>query len=1176
MEKNENKESKISKKIKRYPFNGRSNYLIDKFYIIGYNIPTLNKLLFEDNKDNLSKHIIIDKKQSEDDKNKSSKIVQPFNLKEQPILLNEFTSDFNKDSLDIDVIKQMILPNKATLYFLEEDLSTYLKENREIEEDEDDDFEQYEENDLFENDLLKVHTLVFSSNPQAENNSKKSINGFGYIFYKKLKKRKILSKKIISFYIPIIFSVISEYPFYNGFYKLCNQIKYLYSYPKKEVPIEIMLSNLICNAQSPINGDVILSIKPMSFLFEQKQNEKSKANAKPMNIIPEINNEEDEIRREQSNDGLISKISADVIKNNDSGILEKKSSKVIRKFIKKNTQILKSDPNIIKSEIRPDHSPSIRKNEEIFDFELVQRKKRKTYIYKNMNAFLNKKKSAQRKNFSSRYSNYSSEELFPKIKFEFLPGYPLIQYNLAKVLLNTLSPIDVIEIFFYTFLEKDVLFFSKNLQYLTLTINSYLNLNFPLNEEKYYYINATVSYENYINGNSTFVGQTFTTIVGINDSYQPKYITSSNKLKEHLVVDLDKGEIFKVDDKNNKEGSKKNKGLFNLIKKICKKEVKSEKKKNTILAREVSILYKKLNNINNLLNNNNENEIENTDQYLLFKNGDLLDYDNDKNNYIKKYNMEIQDSFYRLIINLCLYFYQNLSIRTEDDDLNRNNEIKSDKKNKTEMNVIFRDDYKYEEDEDKTYTKEELYFLDELRDTMKYESFVYGFVQSYSPIDLYKIPLTFTEEFLSIISRKSSIFQKNFNFFGMIDQLYGGKMNPIVQIDFNPIINMYYKKYKNLFDREINDMNEENRMNEDLIKIRYDFDENKNKNYLKYRDFELDNEILMKYLNLINNYDEDDHNYMLYFNDILKHNEAKDIMVIEIENLIENYSIETNLLSKSDICCSNVILLFSLSLNFFDSNIDVQAFLGIIFQEFTVFRKYYSYIMNIIYILFSNCLNQKDYSRAHFYLLCYYICVNSLRNLKLVPNESLMNIMKKFNEIDLKKFNDKVIQHQNDEKENNQNKNIEIEKDIFNKVELNYNNLFICYNFHSGGFIKEKEILDKVNNSINNDFSININGEVILPKIKFKNNIIKIDTYFYSQISMLTQLINIYNKFIVDLNEDHLGYKLLIDCCINILVYMRNCDDFRDKDEIKDIVEIIFFLFLNKLVSINNLLINSK
>ena len=1167
MQKNENKESKISNKIKRYPFNGKSSYLIDKFYIIGYNIPTLHKLLFEYNKDNLSKHIIIDRKQSDDDKNKSSKIIQSFTLKEQPNVLNEFTSDFTKDCLDYDKIKQMILPNGPLLYYSEEDISVYLKEIKELDDDE---FGEYEENDLFDNDQLKVHTMVFSSNPQAENNSKVSINGFGYIFYKKLKKRKFLSKKIISFYIPIIFSVISEYPYYNGFYKICNQIKYLYNYPKKEVPIEIMISNLIMNTQSPINGDVILSIKPISFLFEQKakQKEKSMISSKNINIIPEINEEEDQ-KKEQNGGALMSKTSSDIIYFKDSNYLDG-MSKTAKKFMKKNSQILNLDlKSIFKSEIRKEHSPSLRLKEDEFDF--ADKKKRKTCTAKNMNAFLNKIKTSKKRS-NSNYSNYLTDELFPKIKFEFLPGYPLIQYNLAKVLLYTLSPIDIIEIFFYTFLEKDVLFFSKNLQYLSLTINSYLNLNFPLNEEKYYYINASVSYENYINGNSTFVGSTFTTIIGINDSYQPKYITSSNKLKEHLVVDLDKGEIMKVDDKNNKEGTKKNKDLFSLIKRICKKDVKSEKKRNTIIAREVLILFKKLTDINNLLNNN-ENEIENTDQYNLFKNGDLLDYDNDKNNYIKKYNMEIQDSFYRLIINLCLYFYQNLSIKTDDDDINRNNEINSKKKNTTEMNVIFRDDYKYEEDENKTYTKEELYFLDELRDTMKYESFVYTFIQSYSPIDLYKIPLTFTEEFLSIISRKSSILENNFNFFGMIDQLYGGKINPIAQIDFNPIITMYYKKYKNLFDREINDMNEENILNEDQIKVKYIFDEYKNKNYLKYRDYELDNDILMKYLNLINNFDEDDHNYMLYFSDVLKHNISKEIMVIEIENLIESYSIETNLLTKSDLCCSNIILLFSLSLNFFDSNIDVQAFLGIIFQEFTVFRKYYSYVMNMIYILFSNCLKQKDYSRAHFYLLCYYICVNSLRNLKLVPNESLMNIMKKFNEIDLKKFNENVLEHQNNEKENNQ---INDEKEeIFKKVELTQNNLFTCYNFLSTQFIRESEILDKINSSVNNDFSIKVDGETILPKIKFKNRILKIDTYFYSQTSMLTQLINIYNKFIVDLNEEHLGYKLLIDCCINILVYMRNCEDFRDKDEIKDIVEIIFFLFLNKLVSITNILSNS-
>ena len=50
----------------------------------------------------------------------------------------------------------------------------------------------------------------------------------------------------------------------------------------------------------------------------------------------------------------------------------------------------------------------------------------------------------------------------------------MIQYNLAKVLFNTLNPEKVIYTFLYTFLEKDVIFFSKNIEYLTLTLNAYI------------------------------------------------------------------------------------------------------------------------------------------------------------------------------------------------------------------------------------------------------------------------------------------------------------------------------------------------------------------------------------------------------------------------------------------------------------------------------------------------------------------------------------------------------------------------------------------------------------------------------------------------------------------------------------------------------------------------------
>ena len=1129
--KKQRRESHISGFIKRYPFNGHSKYLIDKFYIIGYNAPTLTKLLYEDGDDpnNLSKNIIIDN--IDEEKFKSANL-QPFHLEEDPIILNELASDFDKKCLNYDIMKEMIFPNKISLYYSEEDLSSYNKEKEKAKEKSevdktDDNFVIYEKNDNFNNELLKTSCVIFSSNPQAENNTKKSINGFAYIFYKKLKRKKFTNKKVYTFYIPIIFSVVSEFPFFNSYYKLCHQIKILFNLPNIDIPIEIILYNAIKFTESPINGTVMLSIKP----FLLQVNESLNNQDSNINVIVEENNEDENLNIKNSYDSevLNQKVQISELYMNDT------KKQVIKNYVKRPTQVFNHDKALESPKKENDKMQKVKSDKSVNLFNKIIKKKT---VKINPNE-----------------EEVNLDELFPKIKFQILPGYPLIQYNLAKVLLDVMSPIHVIEIFFYTFLEKNVIFFSKNLQYLSITINSYMNLNFPLNDEKYYFINACVSLDNYINNNSPFIGATFTTILGINSAYTQKYMKSTNKMKDHLVVNLDKDEIYKIEDKEQKEKSKKNKELFSYIKKICKKEVKSEKKQ-TILSREVYILYKKLNEINNLLHNS-DNELENNEAFKLFKNGDYMDYDDSKTNYIKKKNIEIQDAFYRLINNLCLYFYQNLSIRTPDDDMKKYSETKTKKINKTEMNVIFREDYK--DEDEKVYIDEEIFFLDEIRDTMKYESFVYCFIQSYSPIDLYKIPLTFTEEFLSIMTRKSSILENDINFFEIMDRLYGKKKVSCI-VDFMPFFAQYYKEYKKDFDREIEEMNDSNLFNEELIKIKYFYDKKKKNKYLKYNDYQLDNKLLMKYMNMINNLNQEQFNTIFYMTDSINKNEPENILVINIEDIIENYSFETHLLSASDLCCSNIILLFSLGLKFLHESKDCTSFLGSLFKNFTVFRKYYSYITNMIYVLFSNYIKNNDYSRAHFYLILYYICVNSMRNMKLVPNESLMNVMKKFNEIDLKKFDEK-FRNQNENQENkDKSKENKIEENIFVNEELSKKNLFPIYNFTKKRIIKEKEILE----ILTNESTIKEEGNLITPKIRFQNNDLKIESLFFSQIIILNKLINVYNNFIVDLDEENFDYELILYCCMNILVYMRNLDKFIDLDEIRDIVEIIFFLFLKK------------
>ena len=54
-------------------------------------------------------------------------------------------------------------------------------------------FSIYDEEASNKRDCPPSYNVIFSSNPQSGNNSKKSINGFVYIFYKKLRQKKELN-----------------------------------------------------------------------------------------------------------------------------------------------------------------------------------------------------------------------------------------------------------------------------------------------------------------------------------------------------------------------------------------------------------------------------------------------------------------------------------------------------------------------------------------------------------------------------------------------------------------------------------------------------------------------------------------------------------------------------------------------------------------------------------------------------------------------------------------------------------------------------------------------------------------------------------------------------------------------------------------------------------------------
>ena len=1214
--------------IQRFPFNGRSKYLIDRFYIIGYRPNQLHKILFKNTQIQTSIQNMAKKINQKESLNPSSFNKSPFDpnfskspnmkiiLEESPSLLNEISSDMRKELPDIDIIKSMLFPNKLNVFvksefikknkinknFISRETFSFQKKNSypgKFNEDNNLNNKSFNMDDGEDNNgNLKImnskqYNIVFSYNPQIGKNSKKSINGFGYMFFKEFKEKQEIEGIKFTFYVPVTFCIISEFPFFNSYHLLCKQIIQLFQNKTNEIPLEILLYNIINFCPSPINGEVTLNIEPTKFPSKKIVINSSlrikKEKNKEINIIKEEDEFFDEDYTnpfelyEKDFDNKINEKEKKEKKIAESPLLKSKMS--IKKDINKKNQKSISDEN---KNVSPDFPKVNNKHKSKFGLNTRNTigMKLNSLNLLHLDEFFDDK--IEKNKISFRKS------LHDDIKFQFLSGYPLIQYNLSKILLHKLSPQDVIIIFFYSFLEKDILFFSKNIEYLSLTINSYLNLNFPLNDEKYYFFNACVSYDNFINDNSPFVGAAFTSILGINSSYNSEYLNKI-KPKEHLAVDLDKGVIYFNDDQNDKDKNIKNKTLFDYIKKVCKKEIKDDK--GTILEREVKILYEKLESYKNdnsvnpslyrstfsAISSRNMNDIDSLNN----SNNNFIDYDDRGQNCIKNKNRNIQEGFYRLINNICLYFYQNLSLKSDDDkeDLNKiiiNRKKKGLNADADTMNIIFHKDYGGEES---IYTTVEINLLDELMETMKFESFVYGFIQSYNPIDLYKIPLTLTEEFISILSRKNSVKNQNINFFSLFDNIYKKNGLEKMYVDFNPFSSEYYKKIKKYFDREIYDENTDinsskKNVKDKFVKAKLNVkSEGKVIENLRYNEYILDNNLILKYMRYLKNIKKEDYYHMFHLASSLEQSKIKNISITDIENEIEIYLNNLDIISKKDICCSNVILLFILSIKTIKNYIDCLPFLRAFFQNYNVFRKYYTMIMNILYRLTNECLEKKDYISAKNYFFCYYSCINSLRdiNIRLVPNENLMNTILKFDKIDLNDLLEKstkcpIIEEGNEEI-----------KELMNNVYTTNKNIYLRYNFMRNSFIKEKNIIQTLNelkgpqnlkfNTTNKEGALE---KIIEPKIRFSSEKFHYECLIYPQDKILEDLNNQYAIYSKNLDESKLDNKILFEACLNIALYTRNTNFFPDNDDLVDAFKVIFNVYLYKMMNMEIYNINNE
>ena len=686
--------------IPLYPYDGNASNLIDKFYIFGYEPSTLKKNL-------------IDQNLKIYNENHQIETLIPFQLDEEPSILNEITNDINKKIVDTKIVRNLIFPNKVNFYFRIDKIKKIDKRQSAEIKPENIGFNLIDTSDD-RSECPMSHRVAFSFYPLEGENSRKCQNGIGYTFYRKLIKKKIIKNKIYTFFVPTTFCIMSEFPFYKNFDDMFKRIRKIYSQDLIYIPIEILLYKIVKLTPSPINTDVIIDFEKMC-----KQDE----------VFREYNGEKKKIRYS----------------------ISPKNNKLINKNI-----------------ILPKNSIV---DEKKFDY---------------------------------------------KIKFKSLTGYPLINYNLAKVLFHSLSIAKIIKIYLIIFFENNVLFFSKNIELLTLTLNCYQNLNYPFNDTLYFNNLGAISLKEMKNINNIFsFNKPYPSMIAINNEFVKNY-SSGLELPEHMVVDLDNGNIETkyIDDRYSK--------IFDIIDDIFTNKNYNKNIKQTIL-------YQAIYNIKERL------QIA-YDQDFIYLNNKFIDVTDKPDKYnIEQLNKYLQESFYEFVIHLTLYCYDNITILEEGDEKNIN---ENEDNNKLIYAKFIINKYKYK-------NEEELFILEKWEASMKLVNSFQTYVIEHNPLNLFKIPLNFFDEFTSMISRnRTNKFSKEMKYFKIIEHFYlEKKFNKINLIDFKSDMDDYFDNYKEYIMRELEEKGEKNKSS--IIKI-FNIQEER---VLKYQTYGLDNQILLKYIN---------------------------------------------------------------------------------------------------------------------------------------------------------------------------------------------------------------------------------------------------------------------------------------------------------------------------------------
>ena len=688
-----------------------------------------------------------------------------------------------------------------------------------------------------------------------------------------------------------------------------------------------------------------------------------------------------------------------------------------------------------------------------------------------------------------------------KISKYFLPQftvYPIMDLNISEIF-KLISPETLIIIYIMFIGNEKHYFFGDNDVNLNCTMKILVSLFFPNNilpfpqnfVSKSEIITDEVVVGDLIHhANNIFFGfqmnfnENYEKIKEENFPFNQLTLGLNNKLKR---IYIEKNELR---DNEEKEKVKLLDNLYNII--SNDKNYKKEKNRFN------QILLKCYNNLQIICNSIKlKSEID-------FLN--ISEQQKQLNKLTQKYIYEFFIDFYHLIYNDLMEKYVTKKKNLMKDNLNSN----------LDLSIIIQENTIEQlfPELNKTYAKI-------LKENVIFESFIQLLVDFKKINDYLLTSYIFLEEFICLLNIKLK-FNLSFDidYLDIINYCYNIDENKKEkEVDYVHFLNFYkfYEGNSEIFKDSLKYKIFSN-LNNSNIEKKIIKSSTSQKYFYKYKSIELDNSILLNYINYLNNSNIDLSKIFPYKNQNEHEYIPKEIFQQSISDLIESYFIEKNYLNFEYLIQTSIILIFCLyfeEINFFN-------YIDIITQllSFLTYNPR-KYIFKIYYLFYKFCIKNSFYISQTKNIMNL---VNILDELNILVIGDLKLLINKIKEFQIDNNNQEIIYSKTN-----------IDNNSFNDIPIN--ELFSC-------FIQSR-IGKKLDNSILIDF-INNNSyddSIYLDKVSLKVTPLKkqlssaLTSEIYSPIKLFNICNNLFNQFDNDLNIRCLDQNILQNVLLNLLFY---------------------------------------